>query len=179
MTILSVLFFLSFANANDVILKDGGKIVSKVDSQKLGPMCTAEREWIELEGLPNQRISEKINASIRKEISVGRKLNAKDCLLNSEGKPEFPNEKIDFYNSTKLTGKRKSAIGIETFIYFPGGSGRRVSNCHVYKLKTGDKLDLGSFVTKEGEKIVADAICTWAKKTRAMSRNCLKYSATI
>src|SRR5512145_267141 len=62
-----------------VQLRAGGRILSKKDEQSIGENCSAYREWIEVDGLPNARAASLINAAIRRELTVGKKLTAEDC----------------------------------------------------------------------------------------------------
>ena len=159
-----ILLFLNiFSKAEEITLLAGGKIVTKEHEQKLGPTCSATRKWIEIDGLADKAVQNKINHSIQKEITVGKKLSARDCLLDKNGNPKFPQEKIDFFNSVSLSGQRPSTLGISTYVYFPGGTGRRYSKCSIFNLKTGEKFDLGSYVTKPGEQVFAKAICDQIK----------------
>ena len=61
-----------------VPLRTGGRILSKKDEQSIGKNCSAYREWVEVDGLPNAKAESLINSSIRRELTVGKKLTTKD-----------------------------------------------------------------------------------------------------
>jgi len=134
-----------------VPLRTGGRILSKKDEQSIGKNCSAYREWVEVDGLPNAKAESLINSSIRRELTVGKKLTAKDC--SEEGRAQY----ID---GATLSGARDKAIGVELSVYFGGeGTGREVTDCAVFDLATGRRHNLRSFLTPAGKTLVAQKYC--------------------
>jgi hypothetical protein len=88
-----------------VRLRTGGRILSKKDEQSIGKNCSAHRAWVEVDGLPNAKAESLINTSLRRELTVGKKLTAKDCA--AEGK-------VRYDNGATLSAARDKAIGVET-----------------------------------------------------------------
>lgn len=143
-----------------ISLKSDGALAKKNDVQSFGTFCTAKREWIEIEGSKNIATQKKINSSIRREITVGKKLKATDCAGSSA------TETIAFNNRTTATASRAGALGVETFIHFSGSgrSGTHLKSCAVYSLTDGGRFDLGKYLTAAGKKLVAGLTCDTAKK---------------
>jgi hypothetical protein len=133
-----------------VQLRAGGRILSKKDEQSIGENCSAHREWIEVDGLPNARAASLINAAIRRELTVGKKLTAEDC--SDEGKASY-------INGATLSAARDKAIGVEMSVYFGGGTGRVVTDCAVFDLTTGRRYNLKNFLTPTGKAMVAQKYC--------------------
>ena len=149
----------SLAVEPSVPLKTQGQIVSKEDHQTIGDNCKADRLWIEANGLENQAAQQKINTSIRRKLTVGKRLAPKDCPYPGTGG-------VGYYNWATLSGIREMAIGVETSIHFGNiymGSGNNIHGCDVYDLATGNHYDLMKYITPEGKKSIAADLCTTAK----------------
>jgi hypothetical protein len=158
-----------------VPLRTGGRILSKKDEQSIGKNCSAYREWVEVDGLPNAKAESLINSSIRRELTVGKKLTAKDC--SEEGRAQY-------INGATLSAARDKAIGVELSVYFGGeGTGREVTDCAVFDLATGRRHNLRSFLTPAGKALVAQKYCDAflhehnTDETEQTSKSCAGYNA--
>jgi hypothetical protein len=137
LSVLFLLFTFETADAEGVTLKAGGKVVVKVENQRFNVNCDAERKYVQVEGLKNKSAEKKINARIKKEMTVGKKLKPSDCP--TEGKDE---EHLTYSNLAVTTGERNGKLGIYFGVRFPGGSGRYAIWCRAYDLQTGEETDL-------------------------------------
>jgi len=131
-------------------LRAGGRVLSKKDEQAIGKNCSAYREWIEVDGLPNAKAETLINGAIRRELTVGKKLTPEDC--SDEGNTSY-------INGATLSAARGKVIGVETSVYFGGGTGRGVTDCAVFDLTTGRRYNLKNFLTPTGKALVAKKYC--------------------
>ena len=119
-------------------LKNGTKIIKREAKQTFSKNCSAQRNWDELNGPNLAKGQSAINLKIQKAISVKKSLSAKDCPeANSE-------ENYQYNNLASIKGERGDYLGVEYIIIFPGGSTRRVRNCAIYNLLTGQEIFLTS-----------------------------------
>jgi hypothetical protein len=127
-------------NKPPIQLPDGGQVVSKFENQVLSKACRAKREWVEVVGIPEPTAARLINAHIRKEITVGRKLRDANCPGPED------DETYEYMNSVEVSGVWHRFLGTQTNICFPGGTGRCVLSCEVFDLQTGHRDDLNRHV---------------------------------
>jgi len=121
-------------------LPNGGQVVAKQETQKRTPKCRAQRNWVEVEGIPEPEAQKLINGQIRKKITVGRKLKEEDCAGSEE------EESYTYVNRVEVTGVWRRYLGTSTTVCFPGGTGRCVESCEIYDLATGKRDDLKKYV---------------------------------
>jgi hypothetical protein len=94
--------------ATETVLKSGGRIVSKTSKQTLTKYCEDQREWLEVEKLPNPKVTEKINQSLKADLKLDQKKQTSDCLHVSDKVAEEAFKAYNGYQTTLLSECKKS-----------------------------------------------------------------------
>ncbi len=119
--------------SSDRILKAGGWIEKLEEKSSFGKNCHSERKYFAIQDLPNVNAQNRINMNIRKQMTVGRKLTAKDCI----GAETYP-DGFNYYNLASIVSDDKIAIKVRFAVAFPGHGNLRVW-CETYDFISGKK----------------------------------------
>ena len=115
-------------------LSPSGKIMPKEIAEAFRSNCRSTRIYPVIEGLPNSDAQSRLNATLKRLMSVGRKLKPADC-------PEVNSNELYEYHNSYFTGSQRGPyVGLQFSISFPGGSGRTLVDCHIFNLESGKEF---------------------------------------
>jgi len=110
-------------------------------------LCFKVRTYPRIEGLANPRAEAKLNARFAQIMSVGTKLDSRDCP------PRSSKQYYRYSQSFELGAQRGNYLGIRFGNYFPY-RGRMIFDCRIFDLSTGEEVFLSTRLKKGGLEIL-------------------------
>jgi hypothetical protein len=137
----------------------------RTEKQQLRLNCTAVREYVQLTDAPPNSALAAINAQIRREMTVGKKLGEEDCPSSGSS------DSFEYHNRAVVSGQRQGLLGIEYTIFFPSGSGKFVRHCSTFQLSNGHMLRLRHCLKAAGLEEMQKAVCAEDKSCASDFQN--------
>ncbi len=149
--------------------QESSLFTSHEETQAFGPHCKAKRNWVEVR---NNKIpaADKINIWILKEMTLGKKLQSKDCP--AEGSSEV----YEYTNRLEPTGLRGKFLGFNFVVFFPGGKGRYANSCPIFDIRTGRRIAISKYLSATGIRAISNSACQQSPDG-ACERDAIKSAA--